>query len=244
MSPLPARTAWLAQWRYAHRGLHGPGAAENSLGAAGAAIERGFGIECDIQLSADGQAMVFHDWALDRLTGETGLVTARPAEALARLPLTGGGGHIPRLSDLLALVAGQVPLLIEVKSKRSLPVAPACSAVARALSGYRGPHAVMSFDPRVARWFARHSSGTIRGLVVTEEKDKGWWGDIKRFLAFRAARAEFCAVDIRDLPSRFATRLRQTDVPLVSWTVKTPEQAARAALYVDAPIAEAEGFDE
>ena len=106
---LPARAAsragWLREVIYAHRGLHGPGVPENSLAAADAAIARGFGIECDVQRSRDGQAIVFHDWTLGRLTGEAGPVAARPAAALTSLALGKGSERIPALRDLLALVA-------------------------------------------------------------------------------------------------------------------------------------------
>lgn len=237
----PARTAWLAQWAYAHRGLHGPDIPENSRAAALAAIERGMGIECDVQLSADGKAMVFHDWVLDRLTDKEGPVTRLDAAQLSGTPLAESHDTIPALGDCLALIAGRVPLLIEVKSKRDIPVGPICRAVTEALSSYRGLHAVMSFDPRVARWFARHSPDTLRGLVVTEEKSRGWYGDLKRHIAFRWGRVEFLACDIRDLPSRFSTWARRRGFPVLTWTVRTAELAHRARQWADAPIAEGEG---
>src|SRR5690606_7025509 len=115
------------------------------------AIATGLGIECDVQKSRDGEAMVFHDWALDRLTGLSGAVGARTARELAAIDLSGGDGErIPSLRALLTLVAGQVPLLIEIKSKRERRPAPLCLAVRRALEGYAGRVAVMSFDPRVS----------------------------------------------------------------------------------------------
>ena len=97
-APDPARVRWLAQHEYAHRGLHGPGVPENSLSAFAGAIARGMGIECDIQRSGDGQAMVFHDWDLARLTGERGPVADRSAAALGQIMLGGGNGdRIPTL---------------------------------------------------------------------------------------------------------------------------------------------------
>lgn len=240
----PARTGWLAQWRYAHRGLHDAGRAENSLGAATAAIARGLGIECDVQLSADGRPVVFHDWELDRLTAETGPVLKRSASQLALIPLMVGGEPIPTLDQLLSLVDGRVPVLIEIKSRTRLPVAPICSAVKSALAGYQGHHAVMSFDPRVSRWFARWSPDTVRGMVVTQENDKGLLASARRSLAFRAARADILACDVRDLPSPFVAHARRAGIPVLSWTVSNAELARRAALYADAPIAEGEGLDE
>lgn len=242
MAERAARIAWLTGHAYAHRGLHGPGLAENSLAAARAAVDRGLGIECDVQLSADLRAMVFHDWDLDRLTDGRGPVAGRTAKDLGAIALAGGEGTIPTLGALLGVVAGCVPLLIEVKSRRGRPVAPACAAIAGELASYRGPHAVMSFDPRVGRWFARHSPDTVRGLVVTQEHDKGWYGDIKRRASFWWSRADFVALDVRDLPSPLSSALRRKGVPVLTWTVRSTELARRAALHADAPIAEGAGL--
>ena len=241
--PDPARVAWLGQWRYAHRGLHGAGVPENSPAAFAAAIERGMAIECDIQRSADGQAMVFHDDELDRLTGLSGPVAQHSAEALGKIVLTGGNDTIPSLRQLLDQVDGKVPLLIEIKSGREAGrrVGSTCLAVRRALEGYTGRHAIMSFDPRVVRWFAEHSALTLRGLVVTEEDDKTLQGRLRRHLWLWHARPHFLAYDVRDLPSRFAQAQRQRGLPLLTWTVRSPELAARAAAHADAPIAEGAG---
>jgi glycerophosphoryl diester phosphodiesterase len=242
-SPLLAtKAARLIGHTYAHRGLHGAGVPENSLAAFAAAMDRGFGMECDVQRSADGYAVVFHDWELDRLTGEHGEVAARNAADLGRIMLSGSSEPIPGLRQVLDLVAGKVPLLIEIKSRRDRRTVPLCLAVRRELEGYRGDHAVMSFDPRVSRWFAIHSPHTLHGLVVTEEKGKTLLGRIRRYLAFRYARPDFLAYDIRDLPSRFAAARRRQGLPVLTWTVRNPDHRERAALYADAPIAEGAGL--
>src|SRR6187551_2779559 len=167
-APAPARVAWLRGRIYAHRGVHGQGLVENSPSAFAAAIDAGVGIECDVQISADDCAMVFHDAELERLTGESGTVAARSASQLADLTLRGAADHIPSLHDLLTQVCGRVPLLIEIKSRAGLPVAAVCRAVRDSLAGYRGEHAIMSFDPRVPGWFSRQAPATVRGLVMTE----------------------------------------------------------------------------
>ncbi len=241
MADAPA-PGWLSAWTYAHRGLHDERVPENSLAAARGAIAAGLGIECDIQRSSDGAAMVFHDWELDRLTAESGATAERTAADLCQLPYRGSDERIATLPELLALIAGQVPLLIEVKSKRGYDVAPSCEGVAAALRGYTGDHAVMSFDPRVGHWFARHSPQTVRGLVFTEEGRRTLRTRIRLRGSVRHARAQFLAYDIRDLPSPFAAGYRKRGLPLLSWTVKTPELRERARLYVDAPIAEGEGL--
>jgi len=246
-APKPERVGWLAGTTYAHRGLHGgglhgEGRIENSPSAFAAAIQRGLGIECDVQRSRDGQAMVFHDWELDRLTAATGPVKARGAAELARIALGEGGDTIPTLAQLLTQVAGRVPLLIEIKSKREVRYAPLCLAVRNALEGYRGPVAVMSFDPRVVRWFAVTARHIVRGLVVTEEGHRTLTGRYRRHASLWHARPEFLAYDVRDLPSRFASAQRARGLPLLTWTVRSEELASRAKAHADAPIAEGAGL--
>lgn len=236
-----ARAGWLTRWAYAHRGLHGPGVPENSLAAAAAAIEAGFGIECDVQLSSDGEALVFHDWELDRLTGEHGPVAERTAAELQAVALTGGDGLIPSLPAFLDLVGGRVPLLIEIKAKRRIDPVPLCRAVVRGLEGYVGQVAIMSFDPRVPRWFARRAPHVVRGLVVTEENDHGFIGNIRRHVWLWLSQPHFLAYDVRDLPSRFAAAQRGRGMPLLTWTVRSALLRERAASYADAPIAEGAG---
>lgn len=241
-APDPARVSWLRDWNYAHRGAHGEGRPENSPAAFADAIRRRMGIECDVQISRDGRAMVFHDWTLERLTNETGAVAARDAAALETLALAGSGDRIPTLDRLLEQVAGRVPLLVEIKSKRERDPVPLCLAVRRAIEGYRGRLAIMSFDPRVARWFSTHASAVVRGLVVTEEGTRGWRGRLRRQMALWHARPHFLAYDVRDLPSRFAGVQRARGLPLLTWTVRSPELRWRAADHADAPIAEAAGL--
>lgn len=239
--PDPARVAWLGGRDYAHRGLHGPGTPENSPAAFAAAMARGLGIECDVQRSGDGQAMVFHDWELDRLTGESGPVSARSAAQLGAIRLNGGTDTIPTLRQVLDQVGGAVPLLIEVKSRRQTRVAALCLAVRRVLEGYRGAHAVMSFDPRVPAWFREHSPQTVRGLAISEENDHTLQGRLRRRLALWTARPDFLAYDVRDLPSRFAAAQRRRGLPVLAWTVSSAELRQRAAAHADAPIVEGAG---
>lgn len=241
-APGPARVRWLTAGEYDHRGLHGGGLIENSPSAFEAAIARGLGIECDVQRSGDGHAMVFHDWELARLTGQDGAVMDRTAGQLGEIALTGSADRIPTLSHVLALVGGRAPLLIEVKSQREHRVAGLCLAVRRALEGYRGPHAVMSFDPRVSRWFARYSPETVRGLVVTEENARTLSGNLRRHLALWHARPDFLAYDVRDFPSKFAAAQRARGLPVLTWTVRSPDLRATAQAHADAPIAEGAGI--
>ena len=239
LAPPPAerRIAFLRGRRFAHRGLHGGGRIENSRAAFLTAIERNDGIECDVQMSQDGTAFVFHDASLERLTDEQGTLASLGAGAIGRVTLRGTDETIPRLEEILALVGGRVPLLIEVKAPEAL-VGRLCLAVRRALEGHRGDVAVMSFNPEVGRWFADHAPRITRGLVITEEHARGLRGRAKRHLALWRARPDFLAYDVRDLPSRFAAAQRERGLPVLTWTVRGAEAEAVAAMQADASIYE------
>ena len=239
-APAAERVRWLGEWEYAHRGLHGRGVTENSPSAFADAIAAGMGIELDVQRSRDGQAMVFHDWEFDRLTAQQGAVIRRDAAEIETIRLAGNDDCIPTLRRTLDQIAGRVPVLIEVKSKSDKRIVPLCLGVQRALEGYRGKHAVMSFDPAVARWFGKHSPRTVCGLVVTEEGSRNVRGTLQRHLSLWHAKPDFLAYDIRDLPSSFAAAQRRRGLPVVTWTVRSTAQQATAALHADAPILERE----
>ena len=241
-APRGGRCDWLTRHIYAHRGRHGRGAVENSPTAFAAAIEAGLGIECDVQRSRDGQAVVFHDETLDRLTDRQGLLADQTAAELTRIGLGGGADTIPSLRRLLDQVAGRVPLLVEIKIARGGRVAPLCLAVRRAMEGYGGPIAVMSFDPAVSAWFARYSPHVVRGLVMTEAGWRTLGAKARRHLALWRARPDFLAYDIDDLAGTFAQGQKRRGIPVLTWTVDSAERAKRAAARADAPIAEGEGL--
>lgn len=237
---VPPERAFLTRQPFAHRGLHGAGVAENSRAAFAAACAAGHGIECDVQMSGDGVAFVFHDDMLDRLTAESGPFAARDAAALEGIRLSGSDETIPRLSAILALVAGRAPMLIEIKGRHDR-IDALCRAVAEDLAGYTGEAAIMSFDPKVVRWFAVHAPERVRGLVVTEEDRGAVRGPIERRLSMILARPDFVACDIRDLPSAFARRVGQAGLPLLTWTVRGEVQRMVAAAHADQIIYEVPG---
>lgn len=226
---------------FAHRGLHGPGRPENSLAAARAAVEAGYGIEIDLQPSACGAAMVFHDAALERLTGEAGPVAARPAAALEALRLAGSDQTIPRLEALLAEVAGRVPLLIELKAQPEAAAdAALAGAVARALEGYAGPVAAMSFSPRPVAVLREVAPGLARGLVTCafEGEDAAGLTEAERDRLRGIADLEplgcaFVSHDRRDLDRPRLVALRAAGLPVFCWTVRSPAEEAAARLGAD-----------
>lgn len=202
----------------AHRGLHdaGRGVIENSLAAAEAAIAGGFGIECDVQLSADGEAVVFHDEGLDRLTSETGPVSGRTAAELEAIGLKGGaGGKIPTLAAFLAFIAGRVPLVIEIKSLGDADFRLASRAVALAAT-FRGPLTLKSFDPVVMAQCRALGATCPLGLVGPEHPGGAPPQDHYDFLSW-------------SIDELGAARAAHPAKPLMSWTVRTKDQHDLAA---------------
>jgi glycerophosphoryl diester phosphodiesterase len=246
IDPVMRRAGWLRGLTVAHRGLHDGGARggrmENSPAAFAAAIAAGLAIECDVQLTRDGEAVVFHDFTLDRLTAQTGPVIERSAADLTRLALGDSGDTLLRLADLLAMIGGRVPLLVEVKMRADGDFAALCGAVARDLAPYAGPVAVMSFDPRVPEWFAAHAPLVPRGLILDSVDLCGGATAARRHRALRQAQADFLAVDVRGLPNRFVARQRRQGLPIATWTVRRPAQRATALAHADALIAEGAGL--
>jgi glycerophosphoryl diester phosphodiesterase len=217
---------------FAHRGVHyGAAFPENSLIAFAAALEFGAGIECDLRLTADDQIIVFHDADAMRICASPLRIGQSRIEELRRLRV--GEGPIPTLASLLTLVAGRVPLLLEVKVDgdiwRWVP------ALHRALKGYAGPFGVMSFDARLPRLLKTNLPEVRRGLVVRDSLSPA-----KRWLAMRLASPQFLAVDIAAIGKPWVARLR-AQMPIYSWTVRTAEQGQTVKVHADAPIWEADG---
>ncbi|MFN0263853.1 glycerophosphodiester phosphodiesterase family protein [Tepidamorphus sp. 3E244] len=230
---------WIGRAPVAHRGLHdkADGRIENSLSAIRAAVEAGFAIEIDVRQSADGEVMVFHDATLDRLTGETGAFTDRNADELTGMELTGSGGDtIPRLSDVLGAVDGRVPLYVEIKHETRSSGARE-RAVAKALDGYDGPVAAMSFEPSSVRAMREVAPHITRGIVGEAYRDKAEWPGLSAMQRFSrrnlfhilSTAPHFIAWHIHDLPA-FAPVIVNTltGKPLLAWTVRSPAEAERA----------------
>jgi glycerophosphoryl diester phosphodiesterase len=224
----------------AHRAYHdiAAGRPENSVEAIIAAIEAGYGIEIDLQLSSDGVAMVFHDYDLDRLTAETGPLRARSAAALGAIPLRHGAKGIPTFAEVLALVAGQVPLLVEIKDQDGAmgpDVGALEAAAARALAGYAGPVALMSFNPHSVAALAALAPDTPRGITTcayqgadAEQLPEARLASLRDIADFDRTGACFISHDWRDLSAPRVAELRAAGVPVLCWTVRSPEDEAVA----------------
>jgi len=229
---------WLAAGPYAHRGLHDAILPENSLAAFDAAAAAGYGIELDVQVSADGQAMVFHDTTLKRLCGRPDRVRDLPASDLGGIKLLDGDQSIPTLRQVLDLIAGRVPLLVEIK-KLWRDDDTLERATADCLKDYRGPAAVQSFEPRVCAWFKQHLTALPRGWISCRF-DEDWLGlpaleKYRRslFIDDFDADADFFVYDQKDVPAWPVERVRETGKPVLVYTVRSAAVAARLAPYVD-----------
>ncbi|MDK3074019.1 glycerophosphodiester phosphodiesterase family protein [Sedimentitalea sp. JM2-8] len=229
----------------AHRALHDvtEGRPENSRAAVCAAIDHGYGIEIDLQLTADGQAVVFHDYDLSRLTDAKGPLRQRTAAEAAGIRLKNGDGEtIPRLSEILDLVRGAVPLLIEIKDQdggMGPDVGPLEQATAQALAGYDGPVAVMSFNPYSVARLADLAPAVPRGLV-TEGYDPADWplpaetcARLRDIPDFDACKAAFVSHDKTDLARPRVQQLRADGVPVLCWTIRSPQEETAAREFAD-----------
>jgi len=229
----------------AHRAFHDlyAGRPENSRAAMTAAIERGYGIELDLQLSGDGQAMVFHDYDLKRLTGHSGPIRQRTAGELGELALLHGDETIPTLAEILALVDGRVPLLIEIKDQDGAMgpnVGPLEQATARDLAAYAGPVAVMSFNPHSVSAFSTLAKDVPVGLT-TCLFDKEHWPllptQTRRHLRaipdFDRLGACFVSHNVQDLDSTHLARIRESGAAILTWTVRSALIEAEARQFAD-----------
>lgn len=244
-----AAQAWLTARPIAHRGLHdlASGVIENSISAAQAAIDGGFAIECDVQFSADEEALVFHDFTLDRLTGETGRVDARKAAELSGIGLKGSGDKIPTLTGFLDAIGGRTPLVIEIKSRFDGDLRLA-KRTAEIVAGHKDrPIVLKSFDPVIVAALRELAPGFARGIVAMNAYEYGDYvhlsPDQKHALAnllhFEQSRPDFVSWKVADLPSAAPFLCRKAlGLPLMSWTVRTPEDRARAAEHADQMVFE------
>lgn len=229
---------------FAHRGLHDldKGRPENSPAAFRAAVERGYGIELDVQLSADGEAMVFHDYALDRLTEAQGALRLRSAEELAMIKLKGGNETIPTLAQVLGLIAGQVAVLVELKDQdggMGDDLGPLEEATAAALKNYGGDIAVMSFNPNAVARMATLAPDIPRGIVTSAYRYHDWplpkstCDRLREVPDYDRTGACFISHELTDLARDRVADLRAAGAMVCCWTVRSAAEEAEARAFAD-----------
>ena len=254
----PNAPAWLTERPIAHRGLHdaAKGVIENTLAAAEAAIAENFAIECDVQMSADGEVFVFHDDTLDRLTDATGLVIDKSAAEIRRARIAGSGESPPTFAEFLALVAGRTPIVCELKSRfdRDFRLGDRIAALAAA---YDGPLALKSFDPDLVaylrlRWPKLGPPGRPCpiGVVAEASYDGPDWDFLtdeqKRQFAdweeLMRARPDFVSFNVDDLPHKTPFFMKELHhLPVMTWTVRTAAQREAARKWADQIVFEGAG---
>jgi glycerophosphoryl diester phosphodiesterase len=211
----------------AHRGLWRPdGAPENSLAAFQAAAAAGYGIELDVQLSADGEVMVFHDTRLERMTGAAGKLSERTTAELSELRLAGTDERIPTLAETLALVGRRSMVHIELKTPYGA-VGPLEQRVHEIIIDHAGPLCVIGFNPYSHQWFAERHPQILRGLDSYSYKDAPGMSPEQRKSFARLeqvaiARPHFLALGLDMLPGALAAEHRARGLPIVAWTVREP----------------------
>jgi glycerophosphoryl diester phosphodiesterase len=230
----------------AHRGLHHAkrGIVENTAPAFLAAIDKGYGIECDVRPAADGLPVVFHDETLKRLVDGSGPVARVTQRHLKTLRHRIGGAQILTFAELLDLVSGRVPLLIEIKSEWEAPQKSFLKQIAATASAYNGPIALMSFDPAIMTGIRSLAPNLPRGMISGNYVGRGWWGrkitakraaSLRNFLASGPVAPAFYAYDVNALPTPVTEYARAVHgLPLFTWTVRTAKQRRIAPHSADA----------
>jgi glycerophosphoryl diester phosphodiesterase len=220
------------------------GPPENSLGAFQAACAGGYGIELDVQLTADGEAVVFHDSTVDRMTGRPGRVSDYTAEDLGQMRLNGSDETIPTLADALTLIGHRAMVHIEIKIPYG-EVGPLERRVHEVLIDHNGPTCVIGFNPYSHAWFADHHPKVLRGLdsySYASADAKHLAPELRRAYArldhVEMARPHFLALGLDMLPSRKADQLRKTGMPVIAWTVRSPQQWDAVKAHCDNMIFE------
>lgn len=238
---------WLTARPIAHRGLHdGTAAIENTASAFQVAVNSGYAIETDVQITADGEAMVHHDFALGRLTLGSRQLAAMTAAGLKEVPFKATSDRMMTLGELCDFVRGRVPLLVEVKSRFDGDMR-LTERTAAVLKGYAGPVAIQSFDPALLQRLREVMPALPRGIVAErhyeDSEGHGVSARQKRSLGFLLhvprSRPHFVAYQVKDLPSPGPWIARHMlRLPLLTWTVRSEEDQQRARTWADQMIFE------
>lgn len=237
----PVAPSWLRDVPLAHRGLHDAEVPENSLAAFEAAAAAGYGVELDVQLSADGVPVVFHDVSLERLTGDRRDLEAMTVDELAASRLAGTEEHVPTLTEVLDAL-GDAPAMLEIKQRR-LRAGRLERAVAEVASRHDGPWCIASFNPASVRFFRRHLPDAVRVLTATHDADPRLPAVVRRRLAelrdLPGCAPHGVSYDLGGLPNPWTDTWRDAGRVLVTWTAVGDEAVARARAVADNVIFEA-----
>lgn len=231
---------FLTNKMFAHRGLWDKKNPENSLNAFKKAVEKGYGIELDISPIADGTPVVFHDSKLSRMTGKDGYIQNLTKSELEEITLLGSEEKIPTFEEVLKLVNGKVPLLVEIKSQEKIGELE--KSVFELLKNYKGEYAIQSFNPYTLKWFYENAPKIWRGQLSSYFKGSKL-GFIKKSVLKRLglkklSHYDFVNYDLTNLPNRYTKKL---EMPLLTWTVRNQEEYFKAVQFADNVVFE--GFE-
>lgn len=236
------RTAFIDHYRQvAHRGLHDRelGIPENSLPAFARAVEHGKAIELDLHATADNRLVVLHDFQLKRMTGVPGIVEEWTLEDLRKLRLQGTDAQIPTLDEVLELVDGRVPLLLEIKSERLGEVGRLEPVLMKRLASYQGEFILEAFNPEVLVWLHRHAPQYIRGQLGNLDDENRQFKFYSRHLMFNPlSRPDFIAFDIQKIDYKLRLACKKHGLPLLGWTIRTEAELKKADRLCDGVIYE------
>lgn len=222
---------WLTARPIAHRGLHDSNKKvwENTLPAFSAAIAGNYAIECDVHLTKDGQVIVFHDDVLDRLAGREGRICDLTLAEAQQLTIGTTQDHAPSLRQMLDLIAGRVPVVIELKGIEGQDEG-LVAAVAKELKDYQGKAAIMSFDHHLVRLFRSDAPGVVAGLTAEGTRP----ADMEAHFAMLAHDMDFVSYNFHHLPNPFISFFREVlKRPVITWTVRNQQEKAVSDLHAE-----------
>lgn len=234
--------SWLVEQYIAHRGFHNNEAPENSLKAFENAIEKNYAIELDVHIIADDTLIVFHDDNLKRVTNRDGYVKNLKKEDLKDIHLNSTQYCIPTFEEVLKLVDGRVPILIEIKNIER--VGKLESLLLNMLKNYKGEYAVQSFNPYSLEYFKTNAPEILRGQLAGYFKNVNL-SFLKRFVLKRmllnkkVSCPNFISYEAEKLPNRYVKRYMQ--IPILAWTIRSQEQYEKTLKHCDNIIFE--GFE-
>lgn len=232
---------WIDDYRLvAHRGLHENGSPvpENSLPAFERAVTRGQGVEFDVHRTRDGRLAVFHDYDLRRMTGVEGVVEEQTLDELRAMRLLGTDCCIPALEEVLEVIGGKVPIILEIKNDKTENVGRLEPLLMKVLAEYQGKLVLESFNPRVVAWLRECAPQYIRGQLACLRDRRDFSFYVRHFLFNPLTQPQFIAYDIDSIDWRVKTNCRRHNVPLIAWTVRTAEQLNKARRLCDGIIYE------
>jgi glycerophosphoryl diester phosphodiesterase len=240
-TPQMRALGWLTARPIAHRGFHNLNekVVENTESAFAGAMKHNYAIECDLQLAADGEAVVFHDETLERVTEQTGWVKDRTSHELRKVKFKQGSDRIQTLAELLEQVDGRVTLIIELKSHFDGNTE-LVTRTLETMEKYTGPHCMMSFDPTLIAAVAALSPNTVRGITADRTTDPYYRMlpfaervNLRHFEHLDRTKPHFISYNFRDLPFAPVQAIRAAGHPIITWTIRSKEEERQALRYSD-----------